>query len=375
MKRIFLAYIKNTFLIVAGSFALFLSIVDEIDYMTQELTWDEVDYVNVAKEGILKNAFEVKSLSFKDFIQLSYLKYQNKREDIIKFSNNVISESEDYFLLRHFHPTLPIYYWSLFASADNLESTFFARVSSLVFYGLFIFLFLYTLFRDSGNKLNLFQKVGCLVFFTSPIFVYSNLFLNFHIFLSLFAVLMCSFGVRFLKNNSRRNTTFFSIFSALTLLSLETGIIFLACFVIIMFFNIGHLKRYKVIFNYLLLTILIFILLWPGILYSGAPLKTFFMHAYRIFLDFNTEYSGISSLENLVTILANNILLSLFILVSLFNVLKKIRSYKFINFVPIILGFTYLTLISFVSFDFTYFLPGISLMMFGLLYLNRKHEY
>ena len=60
MKRIFLAYIKNTFLIVAGSFALFLSIVDEIDYMTQELTWDEVDYVNVAKEGILKNAFEVK---------------------------------------------------------------------------------------------------------------------------------------------------------------------------------------------------------------------------------------------------------------------------------------------------------------------------
>ena len=374
MASLKLHFFKNSVLIILSSFLFFIIIANQFKYDSIELNWDEVDYANVSKEGIFNNAIKKNTLSFLEFLELSLLKFKDDDKGIKSLSNQILDEDEDYFLKRHFHPVLPIYYWSLFKKQNNYEYANALRFSSKLYYFLSILIFTFVAFSLSNNSFNIFQKLGCLTFFISPIFINSNLSLNFHIFLSSSSVLMCLFTIRFLKNNSSNNLFLLSIMSALSLLSLETGVLLFLMTIFSFLFFIDK-DLIKTIFKYILTTAFIFIILWPGILFSGAPLKTYLMYAYRIFQNANQEYSEVSVFQNLYLIISDNQFLISVCLILIILFLNKIfkKAYDRVLFLPLIFGLSYTFFIVPFSINSTYFLPGISMIILGLV-INNKNE-
>ena len=70
-----------------------------------------------------------------DFLKLSFLKLENDKNKIEIYSQTLVNENQDSFLLRHYHPTIPILYWNLFISKNYKDYTTKIRLSSLIILG------------------------------------------------------------------------------------------------------------------------------------------------------------------------------------------------------------------------------------------------
>ena len=51
--------------------------------------------------------------------EIVIIDYFTKIDNFFEYIKNFINEEDDNFNLRHYHPTLPVYYWSLFISDKN----------------------------------------------------------------------------------------------------------------------------------------------------------------------------------------------------------------------------------------------------------------
>ena len=87
------------------------------DLKNLKFNWDEADYVKVSSKGLIENYTDNESLTIKQFIYIGKKKFFNEKFD--SYIKTFINEEDDNFNLRHFHPTLPVYYWSLFISDQN----------------------------------------------------------------------------------------------------------------------------------------------------------------------------------------------------------------------------------------------------------------
>ena len=92
-NKIILLFINIIFLISISIYFFSQSKIYKI-----KLTWEEVDYVNVAKKGIINNAFDLESQNIISFLKIGYNKV--KKIDEFKIQNySEINESSDNFLL------------------------------------------------------------------------------------------------------------------------------------------------------------------------------------------------------------------------------------------------------------------------------------
>ena len=111
------------------------------NYTNFKLNWDEVDYANVAAKGIINNYIDRDSLSFQSFIEIGLSKFYNK--ELSDNKNLLVLEQNDNFNLRHFHPPLPVYYWSIFASDKNSNEI---NAKNLRFGNLFLYFIVFVYF-------------------------------------------------------------------------------------------------------------------------------------------------------------------------------------------------------------------------------------
>jgi len=356
-------------LIVIFSLIIFLITSLNSGFFQTKLSFDEVDYVNASKKGIIINAIDGSDPSFLEFAKFGLAKYQNDYESIDRLTQTLTPEEDQLFFMRHFHPPLPVYFWSFFVSNDSKLSDLKLRFSSVAFFVFFILTFL-IMGNKSPNGSFSFSPIQALLvisFFTSQIFFWSNSSLNFHIFHAL-ACLFFSYSLQnFLVQSSKKNEWVLAFSIAGLFLTLETGVFvaFIGLLILVFLKGLKYLISSDFI-KILLKGLLVLIMFWPGIIFSGGPLKSWLMYAYRIFGNANEEYSSVQILNNYKDLfLSNPIFLCLSIL-SLVIIIYRKKTYQISFYVPAVLGLSYGIFLSPFILNFTYFIPALSLIIFAL---------
>ena len=151
-------------------------------------------------------------------------------------------------------------------------------------------------------------------------------------------------------------------------MTLETGVFvaFIGLLILVFLKGLKYLISSDFI-KILLKGLLVLIMFWPGIIFSGGPLKSWLMYAYRIFGNANEEYSSVQILNNYKDLfLSNPIFLCLSIL-SLVIIIYRKKTYQISFYVPAVLGLSYGIFLYPFILNFTYFIPALSLI---ILYLH-----
>ena len=351
-------------LLVSLAFVLFYAFSYHIPQ--QKFDYDEVDYIKAADLGIISNAFEIGSLNLKSFILFGLSKTSDAEESKDKTFEYSISEESDPFLLRHFHPPLPVYFWSIFSklSIVGIPQDKLLKISELVIYLIFCLTFMGVL-RATGQKtvINKAQSLFLIIFFTSPLLINTSLNLNFHIFHSVACILFSYALVNYLKRNNNKDAYILGIAITFLILTIETwlvvvffGILIALIFQGRVFFNAQRLL--KAIFS-MVISILIF---WPGAIWTGGPLKSFGMYANRILISKGGEEFDFSKFLLLKDVLLTNPLLS-FVTLCIFLLLLKNCYKDLATMVPLTLGISLLIFISGFAHFHSYFLPAMTLIV------------
>jgi hypothetical protein len=367
------------FFILLVSFVFILFYAFSYNLPQQKFDYDEVDYIAAADLGIIANAFERGSLNLKSFILFGLSKISDAEESNDKTFENLISEDSDPFLLRHFHPPLPVYYWSLFSklSIVGIAQDTFLKISGLVIYLIFCLTFMGVL-KATGQKteINKAQSLFLIIFFTSPLLINTSLNLNFHIFHSVACILFSYALVNYLKRSNNQDAYILGIAITFLILTIETWLVVVFFGIMIALLYQGrvffHAQRLlKAIFS-MVISILIF---WPGVLWTGGPLKSFGMHANRVFMSKGGGEFDFSKFLLLKDLLLTNPLLSFFTLCICLLLLKN--CYKDLaTMVPLTLGISLLLFISGFAHFHSYFLPAITLIVLAASTALKKikHE-
>lgn len=331
-------------------------------YTPVPLSWDEVDYVNAAREGIAGNALDTKSLSFPQFVRLSLAKAKKTPPETMGFPE----ESEDTFLLRHFHPVLPVYFWSFFTAETTSIEQYRMRLSSIVLVLLFVTVFIFTCravlpvsYRPSIEAAAFFTTI----FICSPLFFESFSWLHYHNFFLTAFILYCGLLVRFLLQSDRINAALFGFGTAILALSLETWIF---PFSVSLPFLVYQIYRRKISLKILLIACVSFfvstLVLFPAFWLTLYPLKSWSFYAYRIFFESSKEYGNVSSATIWQNLIFQNWLLWLAITISAIIGVRFLIKDKS-AWIIFILGAAYSLLLTPVAINMTYLLPGIAVLM------------
>lgn len=363
----------NYFLLLC-SLALFCAY--QVIGIDRPLDWDEVSYSNAAKQGIIKNATEQNSLNIVDFIRVGRNKVDNTFANTIK--NKDYDEETDPFKLRHFHPVLPVYYWSFFTSDEIAKNNRHLRWSNVLLAVLFVVLLLICFAKKI--KLDLFSSAFfffCIsLLITCTAFLESFTALNFHNF-SLLAVCFYVFALmNYMESPTKKNVYMLGVSIAGLVLTLETApfiIVGSAFFVLVLGFR--KVFDWRSLAKILSLALLILLVLWPGIIFTGGPIKSWAMYAYRIFAVGNEEYSGISAISKWKGLFVENIFFLVVVLVIFISSLRFFRDKKQrLVLLSFLTGIFYALMMTPFMINHSYTLPAFGILLTGIFYwLTHSH--
>ena len=341
----------------------------------ESLSWDEVHYSSLADKGLLYNALEKNSLSFIGFYKIGKARADKDtllNAQLVK-EYNYPDENLNPFYLRHYHPPLATYYWSLFTSNSNIfekdKSLRFSNIPLGIFaiLSLIISLFFAKILNERTFKSILILST---LLIASNIFNYSFETLNFHVFQFIFSVIFVACLMRWITNQTKKNAVFLGISTAFMFLSLETALFvaFGAILALLLTKQIKIIFKFSLqIFGSFFITI---IALWPGILKTLAPIKTWIMYAARIFLKGNDEYDSVDMAGAWKTMFFENIILFtvlISIVITLLIISRKAVSNR--NYIiPYIIAFIYFLTITPFIISKTYIFPVIGLLIFAIVY-------
>ena len=361
-------YIKYTFPLI---FIVILSnfyFLYNKNYFISKLSWDEVDYLNATEKGYFHNSFEFDSLNLIEFAQLGYYKYKKNNKKINYLASKFPNENSDTFLLRHFHPPLPIYYFSILLNFfdNDFEKNF--KNMNYVFSIIFLLIFSFcVLMIDRRNFL--FKLIILSFFFISD--YYNNAFIkiNFHTFHSLSIIVFFYFIHYFYNNENKYKYVYLALSINLVLLTLETSILILfSTLILLWLFNKREIFILKNLFKLFVLIFLFLIVLWPSVFITGGTLKSWLMYAYRIFLMQNEEYQNVVFFDTIINIFITNKVFFIIVIFLFINFIYKIKSNNpILSTIPTISGIFYLLFLSPFVLSNVHLFPAISLILFGLL--------
>ena len=345
--------------------------------LEKKLSWDESHYVIAANKGIVANSLSKDSLSFIQFLQISFFKIKNNHDPDSLLFDNFPEEKNDPFILRQLHPVFPVYIWSFFNNADKKIQVHRLRISNIVLLSFLIFVLI--LFSFKLNNLS-FLNFGIvfsviLFFFWNDIILRSFEYLNFHTYYSLMIILHIYFFIRFIKKNNFVNLLLFSFFSALLIMTLETYVFtFISLIISIFFINEKKILTLKNIIYFTLIVFLTLLIFWPSIIYTLDPIKNHIINFYKIFI-ISDEFKGIFFITKWKNLLINNIESFILIFVLFFYSILNFKHFSKLNYVPFIYGIVYFVFMSsFMHYD-TYILPSWICFIYGsLLILSNIYK-
>jgi hypothetical protein len=332
------------------------------------LTWDEVNYASAAELGIVSNAFEKGSLNLIQFFNLGYSKLTKKPLN----TSNYPPEYNDPFNLRHFHPPLPVYFWSFFSKQNKL-----LRLSNLFLGFIFILLLIIMIYLVQSNRdilltIETFPLIS--VFMISKIFNYSFSSLNFHTFFLISSILFIGLLIRFLNKPTQINVIFMGIAGAFLVVTLETWIVIISASALaVLILRYKNIFSFKLVSTFFISFLASLLILWPGIIKTGGPIKAWLMYTYRIF-DVRKEYSHVLLMKNWFEIINKNywlFILFLFALISTLYLFKRLAMDKTL-LIPFIIGACYALFITPFILNNTYILPAIGIIIFGTIIILQR---
>jgi hypothetical protein len=321
------------------------------------LDYDEVDYMQAANLQIDDLYLGTSTLNFVEFMKLGYKKL--KGGNSLELS---VAETQDSFLLRHFHGVIPIYIVKLFQEGgeDSKGMQSIAWKVKLFLVAIFVIsiIFLPLYFSNSAPSFLASLAVSAL-FLTTPIAMEPFYGLTFHTFL---AVMVIPFSIIFSKVFSDPSNKYSVLL--FVILGLMVNIIVTATFIIfgalVILYLSGKIKKVVTLRSLSAFVATIF-LTYPGQLLSLDYVKAHLMHVYKI-LVYKKEYTSVSVgsvFEDLQTALPF-IMVVCFIFVYRHYFIKIKTSFE--NDALLYIGVLFIFLNSPFLLNNRYFLPGITLL-------------
>ncbi|TAF32351.1 MAG: hypothetical protein EAZ57_08855 [Cytophagales bacterium] len=357
-------------LVLLGAFFLVSQYI--WSYKDYPLNWDEVDYINASRKGFVENNLEVNSFSLHRFLELGYAKKQNDTAAVQRLAKMHAPESEDVFYLRHFHPPLPHYYWQWFDRPDLPEVEEWRFRLSNIIWLLVIYVSLLVAFAliDQLDVKSTFLSALAFGFvLVTPAGYRCFALMSHHIFHLSACVVFCGALMRFLRKPSALNSYILGVSIAFLFLTLEMCLAVIAgAFIVVLVAQKWQLFwKLKRVLQITLGFVIPIAALWMGFFLSGGSVKALLMYMYRILAQNNTEYAQVSWLQNWLTMVLENPLLFIWILlgagITIWQVYQKqIRPY---TLVPLIVGSFYAIVMTPFMLAPSYMLPAL-----GMLSLN-----
>jgi hypothetical protein len=370
-------FVSRSLFFCALFFALFL--LWEKLKPTQNLlfNWDEVDYANAARKGIFVNAVEAGSLSIVQFMKIALLK-KNKQEEKIS-ALKLPEEQDDVFLMRHFHPPFPTYYWSIFAHDDGERMTENMRLGNIIWAFFCVLFSVFCLWLCTHNTTKLvFAALLMSVFFLSDGFYSAFYSVNFHTFHLPACIFFCSALVLYIEVPKTTHSFWLSFSLVLLLGTLEMGV--LVAFAAMFW---GLISGYrKVLFSWRKITEIflmstgILMVVWIGFFRTMPTAKAFMTYFYRIFAKSNEEYERVSFLDNWVNYFTQNPFLFMLIASGLIYVIFLLVKKRLTGaeMIPLLVGLTYAVVMTPFMLAGTYVLPAVGMIVFGIVFILLRKE-
>ncbi|MBX7131460.1 MAG: hypothetical protein K1X67_02165 [Fimbriimonadaceae bacterium] len=253
------------------------------------LGWDEVDYAQAAGYGVLANGMGTQELSALQFAALAGSRWGRPLDRV-----GLMSEEHETFFLRHFHPPVPVYYWSLARDPDPVIFERHLRVGQVLLACMALLLCAIALLATLGPGERLLSLGFLPILAVGPQPMVAFKVLSFHGPFSVTAVLLVAATVHLVQKPSLRWAATVGAAAGLCVATLETGTLLVALVVVATYCSGGAtvlLRHARPIAAALTTSLLV---IWPGMILTGGPLKSWSMYAYRVFLAGNREYQGVS---------------------------------------------------------------------------------
>jgi hypothetical protein len=361
-------WILGTVLLAFTSFFFVQNQEARLDY---PFNWDEVDYVNATYKGVFENALEIGSIDLISYIKLGIAKKNKDTKTVAELAKTLPTEYEDPFLMRHLHPSLPIFYWSFFTH-DNIKKEIHNFRWSNTFLGLIsILFFVFSGLLVSKNKASVYLAIALATALLMSSTVVTNAFslLNQHTFHFTASILYSAFLIYFVQSPSNKRAYVFGICLAGLFLTLEMAVVTLAGTVIALLVsgNARLLINWKYIWRALVSFFVTILVFWAGAFRTGGTIKSLLNYLYRIFAKQNAEYKSVSLLERWLEFFKDQPFLTAFILLSFVLLYYGLIKKKLTNIytIPFVVGLFYALIMSPFMLHHVYALPAFGILTFG----------
>ena len=330
------------------------------------LSYDEVDYAHAAKTGIVTNALEKGSLNMIQFVNLARVKAFGTITTENDFIHSLPPEEGSPFNLRHFHPPLPVYFWSIVLSSfSSIDEGLKLKIGNLILLAALLVSAISVILALNRKSLSL-GILFLALFFSSDLVIKTYLQLNFHTFFTIGMLVFCALAIRFARSADRWSAILLGIAAGLLFVTLETAVVVCSiAFLLGIKLNVGKKVERGVILLTACSAILTFFIIWPGALKSGEPFRTWAIYVYRLFFQGNAEYQNVEVFRIWRALIVENPIMFLLIaaggVVCLVDLKRVRRSTKFV----FLLGGLYSAFITPFAMSTGYILPGIATMFVG----------
>lgn len=279
------------------------------------LSWDEVDYIQAARQGFISNALDTTSLRTQDFIELTKAKIRGLPP---KPPTSGYKEEDDVFLLRHFHPPL-LQFIGSFQALIPITQTRLASLGAFTLRwmcGVGLIIIAYKTIKEEFGGPN--KTFGRIMF--SFYIVYAacllSIYLQYHVLMAISLIVAARSLIRCMKYGDISSHLGVSFSLSLCILSLETSLVVMGISIVV--YLLARLSRLnnglkksdvcnmlgKCITYFLVIPCLLVIVVWPGSVSKLSLVRTVAMYTYRVFWV-KEEYSTVFMWGKISVILMN----------------------------------------------------------------------
>ena len=311
-------------------FILFILLINKVLNISYSniLSWDEIDYVNASKKGLIENIFEFKSDNIIEHFNkgIKKISQDNRLENITINEIETYRLEKDVFNLRHYHPPLLNILINLYDKIlpRYIDPNYYFFKKNLNLFIFLIYLSFFLFYRENLNFTNYCSIILILIlFFQSNIFSSTISKINYHILFGFIIFLYLFLFDKFIKKNNIYTILLLSFSLFLLFFTLETALfISFLPFIYLFFFKKNLFYHYIIVKSNLRIIIFYFLFLfifWPANIYNFSILKTYSLYFYRIFFNLNKEYSDLNIISNYTELFYNNFILFIIFLIFLFK--------------------------------------------------------
>lgn len=340
--------------------------------LNKPLQWDEVDYIQAARQGFLSNAMDKTALPPSALLELILSKLRNTKVQV----HQSYVETNDVFILRHTHPPL-LQYFLMLIGQDRLQPRFEQVQRFVQFSGgsLLIATMLWGYLKLAGEHST---HYGLIMTSAAGVLCghYLASQLNCHLWIAITLVPACISVSRFMTAPSRSNGIITGFWIGVNFLGLQTGIFVAFWAVIAVGFSIVFNTASKAVSDELVIAFkigdwikkscwmligffIVLALTYPGAIIRLSLLRIFALYAFAIMKG--DEYASVSGKYN--GYLAMTFPILIVGMIGILNTLLTLKSKRSnIRIAFTVIGFGYgIVLLKFLL-NITYITPSLAIL-------------